>query len=164
MKAGALTYGSGFVIIGVLRQDIVENLHWLTAKEFLDGIAFGQITPGPVVITSTFIGYMVSGFSGSLVATVSIFLPTFIIVMLIAQVIEKIKDNFYLKSAIKGANAAAIGAIITTAYFLSKDAMVDYWSYGLFLLGIATLFSSKLKPYYLIIIGAAIGIAIKLLV
>ncbi len=164
MKAGALTYGSGFVIIGVLRQDVVENLHWLTAKEFLDGIAFGQITPGPVVITSTFIGYMVSGFSGSVVATVSIFLPTFIIVMLIAQVIEKIKDNFYLKSAIKGANAAAIGAIITTAYFLSKDAMVDYWSYGLFLIGIATLFSTKLKPYYLIIIGAAIGIAIKLLV
>lgn len=161
MKAGALTYGSGFVIIGVLRQDIVENLHWLTAKEFLDGIAFGQITPGPVVITSTFIGYMVSGFSGSLVATVSIFLPTFIIVMLISQVIEKLKDNFYLKSAIKGANAAAIGAIITTAYFLSKDAMVDYWSYGLFLLGIAVLFATKLKPYYLIVIGAAIGIAVK---
>ena len=164
MKAGALTYGSGFVIIGVLRQDVVENFHWLTAKEFIDGIAFGQITPGPVVITSTFIGYMVSGIPGSIVATVSVFLPTFIIVLLLAQIIEKIKDNFYLKSAIKGANAAAIGAIITTAYFLSKDAMVDYWTYGLFLSGIGILFYTKLKPYYLIILSAIAGIVIKFFV
>lgn len=161
MKAGALTYGSGFVIIGVLRQDVVENFHWLTAKEFIDGIAFGQITPGPVVITSTFIGYMVSGIPGSIVATVSVFLPTFILILLLAQVIEKIKDNFYLKAAIKGANAAAIGAIITTAYFLSKDALIDYWTYGLFLAGIGILFYTKLKPYYLIILSAAAGIVIK---
>lgn len=161
MKAGALTYGSGFVIIGVLRQDVVENFHWLTAKEFIDGIAFGQITPGPVVITSTFIGYMVSGIPGSVVATVSVFLPTFIIVLILAQVIEKVKDNFYLKAAIKGANAAAIGAIITTAYFLSKDALVDYWTYGMFISGIGILFYTKLKPYYLIILSAAAGIAIK---
>ena len=161
MKAGALTYGSGFVIIGVLRQDVVENFHWLTAKEFIDGIAFGQITPGPVVITSTFIGYMVSGIPGSVVATVSVFLPTFIIVLILAQVIEKVKDNFYLKAAIKGANAAAIGAIITTAYFLSKDALIDYWTYGMFLAGIGILFYTKLKPYYLIIISAAAGIVIK---
>lgn len=161
IKAGALTYGSGFVIIGVLRQEVVENFHWLTAKEFIDGIAFGQITPGPVVITSTFIGYMVSGIPGSIVATVSVFLPTFIIVLILAQVIEKVKDNFYLKSAIKGANAAAIGAIITTAYFLSKDALVDYWTYGLFLSGIGILFYTKLKPYYVIALSAAAGIAIK---
>ena len=161
MKAGALTYGSGFVIIGVLRHDVVENFKWLTAKEFIDGIAFGQITPGPVVITSTFIGYMVSGIPGSIVATVSVFLPTFIIVLILAQVIEKVKDNFYLKAAIKGANAAAIGAIITTAYFLSKDALVDYWTYGMFLSGIGILFYTKLKPYYLIILSAAAGIAIK---
>ena len=161
MKAGALTYGSGFVIIGVLRQDVVENFHWLTAKEFIDGIAFGQITPGPVVITSTFIGYMVSGIPGAIVATVSVFLPTFIIVLLLAQVIEKIKDNLYLKSAIKGANAAAIGAIITTAYFLSKDALVDNWTYGLFLSGIVILFYTKLRPYYLILLSAAAGIVIK---
>ncbi len=161
MKAGALTYGSGFVIIGVLRHDVVENFKWLTAKEFIDGIAFGQITPGPVVITSTFIGYMVSGIPGSIVATVSVFLPTFIIVLILAQVIEKVKDNFYLKAAIRGANAAAIGAIITTAYFLSKDALVDYWTYGMFLSGIGILFYTKLKPYYLIILSAAAGIAIK---
>lgn len=162
-KAGALTYGSGFVIIGVLRQDVVENLHWLTAKEFLDGIAFGQITPGPVVITSTFIGYMVSGIPGSVISTVSIFLPTFIIIMILSQVIEKIKDNIILKSAIKGANAAAIGAIITTAYFLSKDALIDYATFGMFAGGLLVLFFTKIKPYYLIIAGAAIGILYRLI-
>lgn len=161
IKAGALTYGSGFVIIGVLREDVVENFHWLTSKEFLDGIAFGQITPGPVVITSTFIGYMVSGFSGSLLATVSVFLPSFVLVMIVAQIIDKIKDNFYLQSALKGANAAAIGAIITIAYYLSGDAIFDYWTLGLFFLAGLILFTTKLKPYYLIIIAAAAGIAIK---
>ncbi|MCE1164563.1 MAG: chromate efflux transporter [Bacteroidetes bacterium] len=162
-KAGALTYGSGFVIIGVLRQDVVENLHWLTAKEFLDGIAFGQITPGPVVITSTFIGYMVSGIPGSVLSTISIFLPTFVIVMILTQVIERVKDNIILKAAIKGANAAAIGAIITTAYFLSKDALIDYATFGMFAGGMLVLFFTKLKPYYLIISGAAIGILIRLI-
>ncbi len=161
MKAGGLTYGSGFVIIGVLRQDVVVNFQWLTSKEFLDGIAFGQITPGPVVITSTFIGYMVSGFAGSLLATVSVFLPSFVLVMIVAQIIDKIKDNFYLLSALKGANAAAIAAIITVAYFLSYDAIFDLWTLGLFLLAGIVLFSTKLKPYYLIIIAAAAGIVIK---
>ncbi|MDD5362642.1 MAG: chromate efflux transporter [Ignavibacteria bacterium] len=163
MKAGALTYGSGFVIIGVLRQDVVENLHWLTAKEFLDGLAFGQITPGPVVITSTFIGYMVAGIPGSVLATISIFLPTFILVMILAQVIEKVKDNIILKSAIKGANAAAIGAIITTAYFLSKDALIDYVTFGIFAAGLLVLFFTKIKPYYLIISSAIIGIIVRFL-
>ena len=162
MKAGGLTYGSGFVIIGVLREDVVENFHWLTSKEFLDGIAFGQITPGPVVITSTFIGYMVSGFSGSLLATVSVFLPSFILVILVAQIINKIKDNFYLQSALKGANAAAIGAIITVAYYLADDAVIDYWTFGLFLLAGAVLFTTKLRPYYLIIFAAVAGIVLKL--
>ena len=161
MKAGGLTYGSGFVIIGVLRQDVVVNFQWLTSKEFLDGIAFGQITPGPVVITSTFIGYMVSGFAGSLLATVSVFLPSFVLVMIVAQIIDKIKDNFYLLSALKGANAAAIAAIITVAYFLSYDAIFDLWTLGLFFLAGIVLFSTKLKPYYLIIIAAAAGIVIK---
>ncbi len=161
MKAGGLTYGSGFVIIGVLRQDVVTNYGWLTAKEFLDGIAFGQITPGPVVITSTFIGYMVSGVWGSLIATVSVFLPTFILVMIISRIIEKIKDNFYLKSALTGANAASIGAIITTGYFLSLDAITDYWSLGIFLVTAAVLFALKTKQYYLIALGAVAGILIK---
>lgn len=163
LKVGALTYGSGFVIVGVLRQEVVENMQWLNAREFIDGIAFGQITPGPVVITSTFIGYMTAGFLGSLVSTICIFLPTFIIVVLLATHIDKLKDNFYLKSLIKGANAAALGAILSTAFLLSKDAILDIPTLILFIASATILVSTKFKEYYLIIISAVLGISIKML-
>lgn len=162
LKVGSLTYGSGFVIVGVLRQEIVDNLGWLTAKEFIDGIAFGQITPGPVVITSTFIGYMTSGVIGSIVSTVCIFLPTFIFVLILAQRIHKYKDNFYLQSLIKGANAAALGAIISTAFMLSKDALIDLPTIILFLASVLILFLTKFKDIYLILISAFVGILIKI--
>ena len=163
LKVGSLTYGSGFVIVGVLRQEVVDNLHWLNSKEFIDGIAFGQITPGPVVITSTFIGYMTSGFIGSIVSTVCIFLPTFVFVLILAQKIHKFKDNFYLKSLIKGANAAALGAIISTAFILSKDALIDITSIILFLAALLILFLTKFKDIYAILIASLAGILIKIL-
>jgi chromate transporter len=163
LKVGSLTYGSGFVIVGVLRQEVVEKLGWLTAKEFIDGIAFGQITPGPVVITSTFIGYMVAGIPGSIISTLFIFLPTFIFVMLLAPRIKKFKDNFYLRSLIKGANAAAIGAILSTAYFLSIDSLTDIYALILFVLAMAVLFSTKFNALYLILLSAIGGIAIKII-
>jgi len=162
LKVGSLTYGSGFVIVGVLKQEVVDNLHWLTSKEFIDGIAFGQITPGPVVITSTFIGYMTSGVIGSIVSTACIFLPTFVFVLILAQKIHKFKDNFYLQSLIKGANAAALGAIISTAFILSKDALIDMPTVILFLISLVILFSTKFRDIYLILLSAAAGIAIKL--
>lgn len=162
LKVGSLTYGSGFVIVGVLRQEVVDNLHWLTSKEFIDGIAFGQITPGPVVITSTFIGYMTSGLIGSVVSTVCIFLPTFVFVILLAQKIHKFKDNYYLKSLIKGANAAALGAILSTAFILSKDALIDVTTIIFFLAALLILFLTKFKDIYLILLASLAGILIKI--
>lgn len=164
LKVGSLTYGSGFVIVGVLKQEVVDNFQWLTAKEFIDGIVFGQITPGPVVITSTFIGYMTSGFIGSVISTVCIFIPTFIFVMLLARRIQKYKDNFYLQSLIKGANAAALGAIISTAFMLSKDALIDVTTIIFFIASILILFFTKFKDIYIILIFAVIGILVKLFI
>jgi chromate transporter len=162
LKVGSLTYGSGFVIVGVLKQEVVDNLHWLTSREFIDGIAFGQITPGPVVITSTFIGYMTSGVIGSVVSTVCIFLPTFIFVLILAQKIHKFKDNFYLQSLIKGANAAALGAILSTAFILSKDALLDIPTVALFLIALMILFFTKFRDIYLILLASLAGILIKI--
>jgi chromate transporter len=163
MKIGALTYGSGFVIVGVLRQEIVENLNWLTQKEFLDGLAIGQITPGPVVITSTFIGYLTSGPIGAIIATVSIFLPGFIIIMIIAPYVNKLKDNLYVKFLIKGANASALGAILATAYFLSKDAIIDFVTLSIFIIALAILFFTKFKDIFLILISIFLGIGLKVI-
>lgn len=158
MKVGALTYGSGFVIVGVLNQEVVNNYGYITSKEFLDGLAFGQITPGPVVITSTFIGYLTQGLPGAIVCTVSIFLPTFLAVMILARFIGKISKNFYVRGFIKGANAAAIGAILSTAYLLSGAAVNDYITAALALISLFCLYKFKLKSLYLIIIGGILGL------
>ncbi len=161
LKASTLTYGSGFVIVGVLQQDVVEKYHWLSQHDFIAGISFGNITPGPVVITSTFIGYMTSGILGSIVSTICIFLPTFIFVLILAQIVTKHKENFYLKAFIKGANAAALGAIISTAYNLSVGALTDKLAVVIFIVTLVIMFRYKINT--LIIIGAAAlcGILIK---
>jgi chromate transporter len=164
LKVGSLTYGSGFVIVGVLNQEVVDARHWLTAKEFIDGIAFGQITPGPVVITSTFIGYLTQGIPGAIIATLCIFLPTFLFVIILSQKISKYRDNFYLKSLIKGANAASIGAILSTAFLLSKDAIIDIPSFLLFIAALPVLFFTKFKSIYVILIAAIAGILIKIFI
>lgn len=162
-KIGALTYGSGFVIVGVMRQEVVEGLNWLTQKEFLDGLAIGQITPGPVVITSTFVGYLTSGPIGAIVATISIFLPGFIIIMIIAPYVNKLKDNLYIKYLIKGANASALGAILATAYFLSRDAIIDVATLSIFVIALTLLFFTKFKDIFLILVSILIGIGLKVI-
>ena len=163
LKASSLTYGSGFVIVGVLHQDVVEKFQWLSEKDFLAGISFGNITPGPVVITSTFIGYMTSGFLGSVVSTVCIFLPTFIIVIILAQIVTKHKENFYLKSFIKGANAAALGAIIATAYNLSRGALIDKATVIIFIVTLVVMFRFKINTLFIIGAAAACGVVVKML-
>ena len=160
MKVGALTYGSGFVIVGVLNQEVVQNYGFITAKEFIDGLAFGQITPGPVVITSTFIGYLSEGFLGAVVCTVCIFLPTFLLVVVLARFMKRISNNFYVKSIIKGANAAAIGAILATAYSLSSEAINDLTTIILFIVSLVCLFFLKIQSLYLIVASAIIGLTI----
>lgn len=162
LKTGSLTYGSGFVIIGVLQQDVVNNYQWLNQTDFLAGISFGNITPGPVVITSTFIGYLTAGFWGSIVSTFCIFFPTFCFVLILAHSISKFKNNFYLKSFIKGANAAAIGAILSTAYNLSKGALIDIPTIIIFAVSIIILFRFKVNTLYLIIAAAASGIIVRM--
>lgn len=164
LKTGSLTYGSGFVIIGVLQQDVVNNYHWLNQADFLAGISFGNITPGPVVITSTFIGYLTAGLTGSLVSTFCIFFPTFCFVLILAHSIGKFKNNFYLKSFIKGANAAAIGAILSTAYNLSGSSMIDIPTWIIFAISLLILFRVKVNTLYLIVAAAACGIAIRMMI
>jgi chromate transporter len=159
MKVGALTYGSGFVIVGVLNQEVVNNYAYISAKEFIDGLAFGQVTPGPVVITSTFIGYLTEGVLGAIICTTAIFLPTFVIVVLIAPFMKKISSNFYVKSLIKGANASAIGAIIATAYLLSFDAVNDYIT-GILLLASFILIWLKVRSLYLILASGIAGLVL----
>jgi chromate transporter len=107
---------------------------------------------------------MTSGIIGSIISTVCIFLPSFIFVLILAQKIHKFKDNFYLQSLIKGANAAALGAIISTAFMLSKDALIDIPSIIFFLVAVSILFFTKFKDIYLILFSALAGVLMKMLI
>src|SRR6202163_26619 len=112
LKAGALTFGSGLVIVPFLQQGVVHEHGWLGQREFLIAVAIGMISPGPVVITATFVGYLVAGFWGAVAATVGIFLPSFILVLVAAPMLQRYRTSRNVQGFVKGAYAAAIGTIL----------------------------------------------------
>ena len=116
LKAGSLTFGSGLVIVPFLEQGLVQQYGWLDQRQFLIAVAVGMISPGPVVITATFVGYLVAGFWGSLVSTVGIFLPSFIFVLVAAPLLAKYRLNPNVQGFVKGAYGAALGTILALRF------------------------------------------------
>src|SRR5579862_5506701 len=136
LKAGSLTFGSGLVIVPFLEQGLVQQYGWLDQRQFLIAVAIGMISPGPVVITATFVGFIVGGFWGSLVATVGIFLPSFILVLVAAPILARHSGNKNVQGFVKGAYAAAIGTILGACVLLGKVAIGDWLTA---LIGVASL-------------------------
>jgi len=128
-KVGAVAFGNGMTIMPLLQQEAVISHHWLSIKEFADGIAFGQITPGPFLITATFIGYKVAGITGSLLATVGIFYPSFFYTLVMAEVYEKIKNNPWIKRALEGILSAFSGMLFFVALSLGSVSLVSNLTY-----------------------------------
>ena len=126
LKAGALTFGSGLVIVPFLQQGVVQQHGWLTERDFLVAVAVGMISPGPVVITATFVGYLVAGFWGALAATIGIFLPSFILVLVAAPILARHRSNRHVQGFVKGAYAAAIGTILGACVLLGRIAIGDW--------------------------------------
>ena len=126
LKAGSLTFGSGLVIVPFLEQGLVREYGWLDQRQFLIAVAIGMISPGPVVITATFVGYLVAGFWGSLVSTVGIFLPSFILVLIAAPILARHRANANVQGFVKGAYAAAIGTILGACVLLGRIAIGDW--------------------------------------
>jgi len=125
-KAGAFIFGSGLAIVPFLREGVVNQHHWLTERQFLDAVAMGLITPGPVVITAAFIGYLVGGLAGAAVATVAIFVPIFLGVIVPGPWFVRHRDNPQVMAFVRGATAAAAGAIAGATVVLSRGAIVDW--------------------------------------
>jgi chromate transporter len=158
LKAGSLTFGSGLVIVPFLEKGLVQQTGWLDERQFLVAVAIGMLSPGPVVITATFVGYLVAGFRGSLVSTVGIFLPSFLLVLLIAPIMIRHRANLYVQGFVKGAYAAAIGTILGAAFLLGKIAIGD-WLTGLIAVGsLATLARWNVRTYILVAVTAIIGL------
>jgi chromate transporter len=158
LKAGSLTFGSGLVIVPFLEQGLVREYGWLDQRQFLIAVAIGMISPGPVVITATFVGYLVAGFWGSLVSTVGIFLPSFILVLIAAPILARHRANTNVQGFVKGAYGAAIGTILGACVLLGRIAIGDWLTAIIGLASLGVLFRWKVSNPMLIAVTAAIGI------
>ena len=164
LKAGSLTFGSGLVIVPFLEKGLVQQTGWLNGREFLVAVAVGMISPGPVVITATFVGYLVAGFWGSLVSTIGIFLPSFLLILIVAPILVRHRANPNVEGFVKGAYAAAIGTILGACVLLGKIAIGDWLTVLVGLGSLAVLFRFKVSNPLLIAATAVIGlIALPLL-
>jgi len=158
LKAGAFIFGSGLAIVPFLREGVVVQHHWLTARQFLDAVAIGLITPGPVVITAAFIGYLVGGFAGAGIATVAIFLPIYLGVIIPGRWFIRHKDNRRVQGFVKGATAAAAGAIGGATIVLAKGAIVDWPTAGIAVVALGFVWRFKNKEPILVALAAAAGL------
>lgn len=158
LKAGALTFGSGLVIVPFLQQGVVQEHGWLGEREFLIAVAIGMVSPGPVVITATFVGYLVAGFWGAVAATVGIFLPSFLLVLIAAPILKRNRGNKNVQGFIKGAYAAAIGTILGASILLGRIAIGDWLTILIGIVALASLFRFRVNSALLMAAAAAIGL------
>jgi chromate transporter len=158
LKAGSLTFGSGLVIVPFLEQGLVQQYNWLDQRQFLIAVAIGMISPGPVVITATFVGYLVAGFWGSLVSTIGIFFPSFILVLVAAPILARHRGNPNVQGFVKGAYGAAIGTILGACVLLGKIAIGDWLTALIGVASLAVLFRWKVSNPALIAATAVVGL------
>ena len=158
LKAGSLTFGSGLVIVPFLEKGLVQQYGWINGREFLVAVAVGMLSPGPVVITATFVGYLVAGFWGSLVSTIGIFLPSFILILVVAPLLVRHRANPNVQGFVKGAYAAAIGTILGACVLLGKIAIGDWLTVLIALGSLAVLFRFKVSNPLLVGVAAVIGL------
>jgi chromate transporter len=145
IKAGAFTFGSGLAIVPFLHSGLVEEHRWLTEQQFVDAVAMGLISPGPVVIMATFAGYLVFGVVGAIVATLAVFLPAYLLVVLPGPLIRRHEHHPRLQGFIKGATAAAVGAIAGAAIVIAQQVIEDEWSAVIALAALAMLLQRRVK-------------------
>ncbi len=158
LKIGSVLYGSGYVLLAFLKADFVDRLGWLTNQQLIDAIAVGQLTPGPVFTTSTFVGYVLADVPGAILATVGIFLPSFILVAITNPLIPKLRDSAWTGALLDGVNAAALGLMATVTWQLGRAALVDPLTIGLALLSAVLLFRFKVNSAWLVLGGAGFGL------
>lgn len=157
LKIGLVLFGSGYVLLAFLRGDLVERWHWLTNAQLLDAVAVGQVTPGPVFTTATFIGYVLAGPRGAVVATIGIFLPAFFFVALSGPLVPRIRRSATAGAFLDGVIVASLALMVVVTYELGKTALVDLPTIGLALVSAVLLFGWKINSAWLVLGGALVG-------
>jgi chromate transporter len=163
LKVGSILFGSGYVLLAFLRADLVQRWGWLTDRQLIDAIAVGQVTPGPVFTTATFIGYVVAGIPGALLATWGIFFPSFVFVAASNPLIPRLRRSSWAAGFLDGANVASLGLMATVTWQLGQAALVDGVTVGLGLVATLLVFTLRINSAWLVLGGGLAGIAVKLL-
>ena len=161
LKVGTVLFGSGYVLMAFLRTDLVERWHWLTENQLLDAIAVGQFTPGPVFTTATFIGYILGGPTAALVATLGIFLPSFLLVAISGPFLPRLRQSPVLGAFLDGVNVASFALLAVVAWQLGTAALVDGLTVTLAGMAFCILLRYKLNSAWLVLAGAVIGWLVK---
>jgi chromate transporter len=161
-KVGSVLFGSGYVLLAYLQKGLVEDRGLLTSVQLLDSITIGQVTPGPVFTTATFVGYLISGVEGATLSTIGIFLPSFLLVGIVAPFIFRLRQNAFLSTFLDGVNAASVGLMIHVLYILGRESLISIPSITL---SAVTLFLHvkfpKINSAFLIVAGGLIFFLVK---
>ena len=163
LKIGSVLFGSGYVLLAFLRADLVERWHWLTDQQLLDAVAIGQFTPGPVFTTATFIGYLIAGSPGAVLATIGIFLPSFVFVMASNPLIPRLRRSPWAGGFLDGVNVASLGLMAAVTYQLGRAALVDWLTVIVAIVAAVLVFRFKINSVWLVLGGGTLGLLYKLL-
>ena len=158
LKIGSILYGSGYVLLAFLRADFVNRLGWLTDKQLIDAVAIGQITPGPVFTTATFIGYVLGGIPGAILSTLGIFLPSFIFVAISNPLIPKLRQSAWAGSFLDGVNVASLGLMAAVTWQLGRAAIIDPLTLAISVISTFLLVKFNIQTTWLILGGAILGL------
>ncbi|GBF79773.1 chromate transporter [Aphanothece sacrum] len=158
LKVGSVLYGSGYVLLAFLQKDLVERTGWLQEQQLLDAIAIGQITPGPVFTTATFIGYLLAGNAGAIAGTVGIFLPAFILVGIINPWVNKLRQSPWTSGFLDGVNPASLGLMVVVTYTLGYATLIDSLTIILAVFSALGLFYFQVNSVWLILAGGVVGL------
>jgi chromate transporter len=162
LKVGSIVFGSGYVLLAFLQADLVAHWHWLTNTQLLDAIAVGQVTPGPVFTTATFIGYVLAGLPGALIATLGIFLPSFILVAVINPLIPRLRQSAIAGAFLDGVIVASLALMAVVTWHLGRDAIIDLPTIGLVIVSAVLLMRFRLNSLWLVLGGAVIGLLVHM--
>jgi len=153
----ALTIGGGYAMVPMLQRELVNNYHWLTNKEFIDAIAIGQVTPGPLTVMNAFMGFKIGGLAGALIAMAASYLPCIIIVTLVTKYYLRYKELWVVNASFAGIKPAVVGLLAAVLIFLSQGSITNPLTKGIALASFALLTFTKLDPTFIIIGSGVIG-------
>jgi chromate transporter len=162
-KIGSVLYGSGYVLLAFLHTDFVVRLGWLNDQQLLDAIAVGQVTPGPLFTSATFIGYLLGGLPGALIATLGIFAPAYLFVIISNPFIPKLRNSPWTASLLDGVNAASLGLMAAVTLTLTSGSLTDWFTVLLALAALLTLIRFKINSTWLVLAGAVLGVLVNLI-